>query len=317
MAPETYILVGSVLVMLGLAFAGGVMLQRQVTWGLDPKAVEQFNLRVRAWWIIMAVLALTFLLGNHVTEIAFGILSFWALREFITLTPTRIADHRALFWVFILFLPMQYTLVILNQYELFTVVIPVYAYLFIPARIALAGDHKRYLERCAKIQAALMICVYCLSHAAVLLELRIRGYDDSRLLLFFFMLVTLSGDAFSYIFERIIGQHPIVPNINAHKTWEGVLGGIACATLFGTALYAISPFNPLEAALMSLVTSAVGFCGGMVMSAIKRDRGVHDYGTLVQGHYGVLDRIDSICFAAPVFYHFTILLLKWKEMLIA
>ena len=314
MEPVTYLLIGGVLVVLGAAVGAGALLRRQSDTGLNPAAVEQFNLRVRAWWFLCAVLAGTYLLGRTVTEVTFGIVSFWALREFITLTPTRAADHRALFWVFFIFTPLQYILVAYDQYELYTVVIPVYAFLFIPARIAMAGDYKRYLERCAKIQAGLMICVYCLSHAPALLELDIRLPDgspfDNEQLLFFFVVVVVSGDASGYLFEKVLGWHPIVPAINTHKTWEGLLGGVACGTLLGTALVWATPFTVLQAAAMSLVTTCVGFAGSLVMSAIKRDRGVKDYGTLVEGHGGVLDRLDSICFAAPIFFHLTRLIVE-------
>ncbi|HEX4130827.1 MAG TPA: phosphatidate cytidylyltransferase [Pirellulales bacterium] len=300
-------LVGSVLALLGLATGVGQVLKRQAETGLDPAAVEQFNLRIRAWWLLCAVLAAAFFLtGTLATEILFGLLSFWALREFITLTPTRAADHRALFWVFFAFTPLQYVLVARNEYSLYSIVIPVYGFLFIPARVALAGDFKRYLERCAKIQAGLMICVYCLSHAPALLHLRFAqsGYDNRRLL-FYFILVVVAGDAFGYICEKLFGKHVIAPAINANRTWEGFLGGMACATLFGMAMSWATPFGPAYSAMMSAVISVMGFAGGITMSAIKRDRGVKDYGTLVQGHGGVLDRIDSICFAAPVFFHLT------------
>jgi phosphatidate cytidylyltransferase len=310
----TYALIGGVLVLLGLATGAGQLLKRQADSGLDPAVVEQFNLRIRAWWLLCAVLAAAFAIGPAATEMLFGFLSFWALREFVTLTPTRVADHRALFWVFFVFTPLQYVLVAWDKYELYSIMIPVYAFLFIPARIALAGDYKRYLERCAKIQAGLMICVYCLSYAPALLELRIRAegitqYNNSRLLLFF-VLVVVAGDAFAYACEKLMGKHLIAPAISANKTWEGFLGGVGCATLFGTALQWITPahflpFNFLETAAMSVAITTMGFAGGLTMSAIKRDRGVRDYGTLVEGHGGVLDRIDSICFAAPVFFHVT------------
>ena len=128
---------------------------------------------MRAWWILFAVLAAAFLLGHVATVVLFGLISFWALREFITLTPTRPGDHRTLFWVFFLFTPLQFVLVGMGYryYGLYSIVIPVYAFLFIPARIALAGDYKRFLERTAKIQAGLLICVYCLSYAPALLTL--------------------------------------------------------------------------------------------------------------------------------------------------
>jgi phosphatidate cytidylyltransferase len=341
--PITWALVGGVLALLGLATGAGQLLKRQRDARFDAAVIEQFNLRVRAWWLMCSVLAAAFLLGETATVILFFLLSFWALREFITLTPTRAADHRTLFWVFVLFTPLQYLLVGMNQYGLYSVVIPVYAFLFIPARIALAGDYKRYLERCAKIQAGLMICVYCLSYAPALLNLKItdipqqpaqaaqqaagsesveeppndavskvativneqRTADPNARLLFFLILVVTMGDAFQYAAEKLVGKHIIAPAISPSRTWEGFATGAACTTLFGAALCWATPFNPLQAAGMSLVITTMGFLGGLTMSAIKRDRGVQDYGTLVQGHGGVLDRIDSLCFAAPVFFHVT------------
>jgi phosphatidate cytidylyltransferase len=315
----TFGLVGGVLMLLTAATGIGQLLKRQTDTGLNTAVIEQFNLRIRAWWVLCAVLAAAFLLGRGATVVLFGLLSFWALREFITLTPTRMADHRALFWVFFLFTPLQYVLIGLNDYGLYSVLIPVYAFLFIPARIAMAGDYKRYLERCAKIQAGLMICVYCLSHAPAILYLDINRAANAAAtapaaapdqsanarLLFFFLLVVTLGDAFQYISEKLLGKHVIAPAISPNRTWEGYLGGVGCATLFGTAMWWATPFEPWEAAIMSVVITTMGFAGGMTMSAIKRDRGVKDYGTLIEGHGGVLDRIDSTCFAAPIFFHFT------------
>lgn len=337
----TFGLVGGVFALLTAATFIGQLLRRQVDMGLNPAAIEQFNLRTRAWWLLCAVLLAAFWLGREATVVLFGLLSFWALREFITLTPTRMADHRALFWVFFLFTPLQYVLIGVNRYQLYSVLIPVYAFLFIPARIALAGDYKRYLERCAKIQAGLMICVYCLSYAPAILYLDIAGAPSAQAqaratgearvetaagkklaqakaaiqqgryggqnarLLFFFLLVVTLGDAFRYVCERLIGKHVIAPGISPNRTWEGFLGGVGCATLFGTLMWLATPFNPLQAAAMSLLITTMGFAGSMTMSAIKRDRGVKDYGTLIEGHGGVLDRIDSTCFAAPIFFHVT------------
>jgi len=312
---KTLSLVGGVLATLAGATTIGQRLKYQSEIGLNPAVVEAFNLRIRAWWLMCTVLAAAFLLGpasRVATVVLFGLISFWALREFITLTPTRLGDHRTLFWVFFGFTPLQYVLVGLGTeyYGLFSVLIPVYGFLFIPARVAMAGDYKRFLERTAKIQAGLMVCVYCLSYAPALLSLKIAGYEGQNpRLLFFFVLVVQLNDVLQYGWGKLLGQqfgqHVIAPTINPNRTWEGFFGGVASATLIGTALWWATPFEPWEAAGMSLVISVMGFAGGMTMSAIKRDRGVKDYGTLVVGHGGVLDRIDSICFAAPVFYHLT------------
>lgn len=298
-------LVGGVMVVLAISTGVAQVLATRTDSLLDKSAIEILKRRLQAWWLMCAVLAATFLVGRRATVVLFGLISFWALREFITLTPTRTADHRTLFWVFFLFTPLQYLLVGMDQYGLYSVLIPVYAFLFIPARIALAGDYKRFLERTAKIQAGLMVCVYCLSYAPALLYLKIPGTGDNARLLFFFVLVVQMGDVLEYAWEKLLGGHVIAPAINPSKTWEGFLGGILSASLLGSLLWWATPFAPWEAGLMSLVITIAGFAGGLTMSAVKRDRGVSDYGTLVTGHGGVLDRLDSICFAAPIFFHIT------------
>ena len=249
-----------------------------------------------------------------------GLLAFWALREFITLTPTRPGDHRTLFWVFCLIPLLQFVLVGLNQYELYSIMIPVFAFLLLPAHIAMAGDYKRFLERTAKIEAGLLICVYCLSFAPAMLTLPLPGedhyadpYAGTRLLLFFLLIAQL-GDAMQYAWSQLPSKHVIVPTINPHRTWEGLLGGAGTVTLLGAALWWATPFGGhwwWMAGVMALVTALMGFAGAITMSAIKRDRGVKDYGTLVEGHGGLLDRIDSICFAAPVFFFLTKFWLEW------
>jgi phosphatidate cytidylyltransferase len=311
----TLILVGGVLFVLATATTVGQFLKRQRDVGINPALVQQFNSRIRAWWLMCSVLGASFLLGSAsrpAMVIVFGLLSFWALREFVTLTPTRLGDHRALFWVFFLFTPLQYYLISTAHYGLYTVLIPVYGFLFIPARIALAGDYKRFLERVAKIQAGLMVCVYCLSHAPAILYLN-KGNDtgnENASLLFFFVLIAQLNDVLQYAWGKLLGKRPVAPAINPSRTWEGFVGGVLSSGLLGLALYWATPFNAIESAAMAMVISVMGFAGGMTMSAIKRDRGVRDYGTLVTGHGGVLDRIDSICFAAPVFFHLTRYLLE-------
>ena len=309
---KTLGLVGGVLVLLASVTTVVQVLQRRPDSGLDTGLLETFARRVRAWWLLCAVLAAAFYIGTTATVVLFALISFWALREFITLTPTRPGDHRALFWVFFLFTPLQYVLVGMRRYELYTVLIPVYASLIVPARIALSGDSKRFLERVAKIQAGLMICVYCLSHAPALLTLDLgpaaaetAGNSVNARLLFFFVVMVQLGDALQYAWAQLPSKHVVAPTIHPGKTWEGLLGGTASMALVGAVLWWATPFSPWMAALMSAVISLMGFGGAMTMSAIKRDRGVKDYGTLVEGHGGVLDVIDSICFAAPVFFHLT------------
>ena len=310
-----FVLVLVVLGLLAIAFAVGKFLKRQPEGAVNPAVVQTFNSRVRAWWMMCTILAAAFVFGRETTVVLFFLVSFWALREFITLTPTRLGDHRALFWVFFVFTPLQYVFVGLGieYYGFYSIIIPVYAFLFIFARVALSGDYKRFLERTAKIQAGLLVCVYSLSYAPALLDLPLHTsespdepWSGSRSgLLFYFILIAQLGDVLQFVWDKLVGRRVIAPSINASKTWSGLFGGVTSTMLLGALFWWATPFDPLQSACMSLVIAVMGFAGSMTLSAIKRDRGVKDYGTLVEGHAGVLDRIDSICFAAPVFFHLT------------
>ncbi|MDR3460620.1 MAG: phosphatidate cytidylyltransferase [Verrucomicrobiae bacterium] len=303
---QTIWLVGGVLALLVIASVIGWLLSLRAADEKGRATIQNLNARTRAWWMLVAVFGLAMATGLIGSVILFALTSFLALREFITLTPTRPGDHRTLFWVFFLILPLQYYLIAIKWYGFFSILIPVYAFLFIPIRSAMAGDCDNFLERTAKIQWGLMVCVYCVSHVPALLTLDIPGYaGQNGKLMFYFVLVAQISDVLQYVWGKTLGRRKIAPNVSPNKTWEGFIGGIATATLIGAGLWWATPFTPWQSAGMSLVITLMGFAGGLVMSAIKRDRGVKDYGNLIEGHGGVMDRIDSLCFAAPVFFHFT------------
>lgn len=296
-------IIGGIVGLLALSSTITFFLKRRAG-GADNKVVANLDARVKAWWVMVAVFGVAIATGGIGSVILFGVLSFFALREFITLTPTRPGDHRTLAWVFFAVTPLQYYLVAMHWYGLFSVLIPVYAFILVPTRSALAGDSEHFLERAAKIQWALMVCVYCVSHVPALLTLQIAGYENqnAKLLLFFVIVVQLS-DVLQYVCGKLCGKRAIAPLISPNKTVEGFWGGTLSATAVGTALWWATPFAWWQAALFAWLLTLMGFFGGLVMSAIKRDRGVKDYGTMIEGHGGVMDRIDSLCFAAPVFFH--------------
>jgi phosphatidate cytidylyltransferase len=288
------------------ATAVGQVLDRVVATPSGRVTVDNVNARVRAWWVMSIAFALAVASGGVGSVVLFALISLLALREFVTLSPTGRVDHAALVWSFFLVTPVQYVLVGIQWYGFFSIMIPVYAFLFVTARLVLAGETERFLERAATIQWGLIACVYCISYAPALLLLDIEGYEgENAKLLFFLVVVVQLSDVFQYVWGKLLGRHPIAPTISPNKTWEGFLGGIACAVLLGTSLWWITPFNPWQAALMALAIALMGFVGGLVMSAIKRDRGLKDYGSLIEGHGGILDRVDSLLFAAPLFFHLT------------
>lgn len=299
-------LVGGVLAALVVATLVGRILLRNASTASGRATMVNLDARIKSWWVISAVVAAAVLAGRLGAVVLFAVVSFLALREFVTLTSTRRGDHRTLFYGFFVGIPLQYYLLAINWYGLFSILIPVYAFLYVPTRSALSGDSERFLERIAVIQWGLMVCVYCVSYAPALLMLDIPGYagQNAKLLLYLILVVQMS-DVLQYVWGKLTGRHAIVPTVSPNKTVEGFVGGVLSATLLGTALSPMTPFLPWQAAAMSLVITLMGFAGGLTMSAIKRDRGVKDFGTAIAGHGGILDRIDSVCFAAPIFFHLT------------
>jgi phosphatidate cytidylyltransferase len=284
----------------------GQVLDRVVVGASGRETVDNVNARVRAWWVMSVAFTIAVASGGIGSVVLFALISFVALREFVTLSPTSRADHAALVWSFFLVTPIQYVLVGVKWYGLFSIMIPVYAFLLVTARLVLAGETERFLERAAAIQWGLMTCVYCISYAPAVLLLDVEGGEQQAAkLLFFLVLVVQLSDVFQYVWGKLLGRHRIAPAISPNKTWEGFAGGVACAVLLGTSLWWVTVFNPWQAALMALAIALAGFLGGLVMSAVKRDRGVKDYGSMIEGHGGVLDRVDSLLFAAPLFFHLT------------
>ena len=259
--------------------------------------------RVQAWWVMSAVLAAAFALGRGGTIVLFWLVSFFALREFLSLLYSRRSDYRVLVLCYYFILPLQYLLVYLGSSSLFLTFIPVYAFLFMPIAASLSGDSRYFLSRAATAQWAVMIAVYCISHIPALLNLRVPGYSHNILLLLFLVAVVQASDVLQYIWGKLFGRRKILPALSPSKTVIGTVGGVCSAALLGGALYGITPFRPAEAVAIAFLTCVMGFLGGLVMSAIKRDRGVKDWGHLIEGHGGMLDRMDSLCFAAPVFFH--------------
>ncbi|MCB6177335.1 phosphatidate cytidylyltransferase [Rhodobacter sp. Har01] len=305
-APALTLLLLGVGALLILATAIGQVLRETLAPDGSNPVVENLNARIAAWWAMVALLAIAFLAGRIGVVVLFGILSFSALREFLTLTTKSVADHWSLAAAFFVILPFQYFLVGIDWYGFYAIFVPVYVFLLLPVISALRGRPDRYLDRVAETQWALMICIYCISHVPALLYLQFPGFDGRNVLLIAYLIFVVQfSDVMQYVWGKTLGRHLIAPALSPSKTWEGAIGGIASAVLAGAGLWWLTPFTPLQSAAMSLVICLMGFFGGLVMSAIKRDKGVKDWGHLIAGHGGFIDRLDSVIFAAPIFFHLT------------
>ena len=297
---EIWQLFGGLIITLIIASSIGYGLKFKVGFSTPHAVIDNLNARINAWWIMILIIFAAAALEFYGVIGLFFVISFMALREFLSLLYIRRGDHLALAACFYVILPLQYFLVAIDWFSMFTIFIPVYGFLFLPILSALLGDTAHFLDRSTKVQWALMISVFCISHIPAILTLDIEGFEDKKLLLMIFLiLVVQSSDVLQYVWGKLFGKHKIAPKLSPSKTVEGFVGGVVSASVLGGLLYWLTPFNPVQAVLMSLLICLMGFLGGLVMSAMKRSMGVKDWGNMISGHGGMLDRMDSLCFAAP------------------
>ncbi len=268
-------------------------------------ADHELRLRMRAWWAIVAVFGTAVLAGNSTALWLLAFVSFLALKEFFTLVPTRRSDRRVLFWAY-LAIPLQYYWVAIGWYGMFVIFIPVYLFLLIPLRKVLIGETADFLRSVAVVQWGLMITVFGLSHAAYLLALpQARSPAGGLGLLLFLVLLTELNDVAQYLWGKALGRRKVLPTVSPGKTWGGLLGGIITTTLLAVlAAPWLTPLHGYEAVAAGLLIGTFGFAGDVAVSAIKRDLGIKDSGRLLPGHGGILDRVDSLTYTAPLFFHY-------------
>jgi phosphatidate cytidylyltransferase len=305
-------------IVFGLLLVGGlVIFLRSMREFDDPQQGAQhrdelarLTQLLKTSWLLVFVFWLAWLAGDIARLVLFALGSFFALREFLTLSPTRHGDHRSLVLAFFVILPCQYWLVGTAQVALFTVFIPVYVFVALPVTSALANDPKQFLERNAKLQWGIMVCIYGMSHVPALLLLKFPHYDQQNafLVLFLVLVVQTCMVTQHLVSHRLmrLGKRPAVPAISQSFIWRAWRAGMVAGCLMGALLSGITPFVPGQAFGLSFIACAAGSMGHLVMKALKRDRGIpiwRGQRTAVTGAGGMLDHIDALCFAAPVFFY--------------
>ncbi|MDM4206633.1 phosphatidate cytidylyltransferase [Klebsiella spallanzanii] len=275
-----------------------------LVWCKPNKDWRELTLRIRTWWVIVVLFSLALISPRWLALTFFALVSVLALKEFLTLVPARDADRMPVLWMFIA-IPINYGLIGIDWYGLFIIFIPVYAFLFLPARMVLVGETQGFLHSAAQLHWGLMTTVFAVSHVAFLLILPADGLQTGALLVLFLVGLTEFNDVAQYLWGKSLGRIKVMPKVSPNKTLAGLLGGIGSTMLAALLLGPLmTPLGWGMSLLAGVIIGVTGFCGDVVMSAVKRDIGVKDSGTLLPGHGGILDRLDSLIFTAPVFFHF-------------
>lgn len=280
-----------------------------IRWRLQVKNPQtdylELKQRIQSWWWMIAILFGILLAPTTVSIIFFALLSFLALKEFFSIMPTRQADRRILLWAY-LAIPLQYYWVATNWYGMFLIFIPIYVFLFLPMRAVFIGETKGFIRSLGTIHWAVMLSVLCVSHIAYLLQLPVKNEQAGALgLVLFLIFITQFNDVCQYIWGKTLGKHKIIPKVSPKKTWEGFIGGVITVTLIsGFVAPYLTPLTMVQGFVAGTLIAISGFVGDVVISSVKRDLAIKDSGTLIPGHGGLLDRIDSLIYTAPLFFHF-------------
>lgn len=300
--PSVLLAIGGVFAILVVASLAVFLLKRA-----RPGAhLGELESRVKSWWVMVVVFAVALMLSRVVSLVFFAFVSFLALKEYLSLIPTRRADRRVLFWAY-LTIPIQYLWIGFDWYGMFIIWIPVYTFLLVPLRMVLIGETRGFLRAVGTIHWGLMITVFAISHVAFLLILPALGESSGGgpALVLYLVFLTQFNDVAQYLWGKTLGRRPAVPSVSPNKTLEGLLGGLATTVLLAWLLAPwLTPLDTMQSLAAGLIIGLGGFIGDVVISALKRDLSVKDSGSLLPGHGGILDRLDSLTYTAPLFFHF-------------
>ncbi|WP_347253099.1 phosphatidate cytidylyltransferase [Leminorella grimontii] len=296
------ILIRALLILFALLVVASVTI-RILARRSPEKDWSELKKRIATWWWIVIVFSLAVATPRGVSLTVFAIISFLALKEFLTLIPTRRSDSMPLLWAYIA-IPIQYYWIGIEWYSMFLVFIPVYVFLFLPMRMVLIGNNKDFLRSASMLHWGVMTTVFAISHVAYLTVLPSKTPETGPLLVIYLVALTECNDIAQYLWGKSLGRIKVIPKVSPNKTLEGLLGGIATTMVIAWLLGGVlTPLSGWESVGMGFLIGITGFIGDVVMSAVKRDIGVKDSGSILPGHGGILDRLDSLIYTAPLFFH--------------
>ncbi len=269
------------------------------------KDFTELKLRIRSWWWMIGIVFLALSLPTQYTVVFIGFLSFLALKEFLSIVPVRMTDRKVIFWAY-LSIPLQYYWLSIGWYGMFIIFIPVYVFLCLPMIMVLKGETKGFIRSAGVIHWTLMLAVFCISHIAYFLVLpALNPKAGSVGMVLFLLVMTQLNDVSQYVWGKLFGKRKIVPKVSPNKTWEGFLGGVVTISLLSCLIAPfLTPLTTLQGFIAGLIIALSGFIGDLVISSVKRDLSIKDTGSMIPGHGGILDRIDSLMYTAPLFFHY-------------
>lgn len=273
-------------------------------------AANIFNKRMITLWLMIALFAIALSFKSEIALAFFAIISFLALWEYFKMIKNKFPQIGESKWVYFV-IPIQYTALYFGNLKLFYLFVPFIVFLAIPIIKILRGKNIDFIVNYTLLHVGLMFTVYSIGYLGAFLLISPSVGLNCIALITYILILTLMNDFMQTVFGQLFGQTKIVPNVSPNKTWVGLIGGtsstICLSVLMGKYL---TPFSVNQLLFCGFILGIAGFFGDVTISAIKRDIGVKDSGTMLPGHGGILDRFDSLFFTAPLFFHYVAYLNK-------
>lgn len=264
------------------------------------KDFTTLQLRIKTWWAMFIVFCFATLFNPMIAVIAIMILCFFALKEYFSMLKTRKSDRRIFLWAYIM-IPIQFYWIAIGWYGMFIVFIPVYVFLFLPLPRIIGKGTIGFLRSVSITQWGVMLMVFGLSHLAFY---QIASPIYGANLVLFLLILTQMNDVIQYVISMYIGKSKVVPTANPYISWEGFTGAVLCTTSLALLLYRyLTPFDLIFGIISGLLISVSGYFGMLTISVLKRDLLIGNDKNVELIKYRYLNRIDSLTYTAPVYFH--------------
>lgn len=281
-----------------------------LAWRRPSPGLQKIGSRLSFLWGMTVVFGLAILYSHKILIFYLWFIAFLALKEFFSITPTRRTDRRILFCAY-LAVPIQFVFILLGWRQAFQLFIPIHVFLILPIIMVMTGEAHGFLKAWSSIGWGLITTVYSLGHLAFLIMLPATDPGTgggNGLFLFIVGLAQISYVA-QFAFGKLLPDPRLSLKVSKTRNWASLIGSVLITTPVAWLVAPwLTPLTPSEAAIMGAIIATGAFIGYIIVSAIKGDLQLKDRGEMAPGRGGVLNRIDTFVYTAPLFFY---LILQW------
>ena len=297
------------LVAFGILFTSSAAIYLLLALKPGNETFQKVKKIIHSWWVIIGTVLLSFAFGKWGILSLFFLLSIFLVREYMAVSRVNIKKEMNLILFFLT--AGQYAMLSFEQFRGFQIWIPMMSLWIIPGLIIFRALIQN-MDLIFSVAFGLSMTIFYLSHLPALYVFHNKlGFSENQTLyaMMTLLLLTWGNDVFQFLSGKMFGRLKIVPQVSPNKTLAGFIGGILCSGAISVLIFPMFlGLKTEQSLLIGVVLSVTGMFGDLFFSAVKRNMGTKDFSDLLPGHGGILDRIDSLIFTAPIFFHLILLM---------